>query len=74
MMFWNGGGWVWWQVLLMWIGMIGFWALIIWAVYALFTSFTRRPDQRHRPASPRLLDERLARGDVDADDTGGCGI
>ncbi len=36
MMFWNGG-WVWWQAGLMWAGMIAFWGLLIWLVYALFT-------------------------------------
>ena len=29
MMFWNGGGWAWWQAGLMWIAMIAFWALLI---------------------------------------------
>jgi len=41
MMFWYGSGWVWWQASLMWIAMIAFWALLIWAVYALTTGVTR---------------------------------
>ena len=42
MMFWNGGGWPFWEVALMWVGMIAFWGLLIWAIYALITSATRR--------------------------------
>src|SRR5712664_4555449 len=42
MMFWNGAGWAWWQAGLMWAGMIAFWGLLIWLVYALFTGATRR--------------------------------
>jgi putative membrane protein len=66
MMFWYGTGWVWWQAGLMWVGMIAFWGLLIWAVYALVTNLTRKP----RPEPPgedarRILDERLARGEID---------
>ena len=75
MMFWNGGGgWVWWQAALMWIGMIAFWGLLIWAVYALITGATRRADhsgddQGHRGGDAlRILDERLARGEIDAEE------
>ena len=31
MMFWHGGGWAWWQAGLMWLAMIAFLALLIWA-------------------------------------------
>ncbi len=48
MMFWNGGGWVWWQAGLMWVAMIAFWVLLIWAVYALITSTTRRAGNAER--------------------------
>lgn len=48
MMFWYGGGWAWWQAGLMWLAMIAFWAVVIWAIYALVTGITRRPDQRLR--------------------------
>ena len=74
MMFWNGGGWPFWEVALMWVGMIAFWGLLIWAVYALITMATRRPgagarDEEHAddPAR-RILDERLARGEIDTDE------
>ena len=32
MMFWYGGGWPFWEVALMWVGMIAFWGLLIWAI------------------------------------------
>jgi putative membrane protein len=74
MMFWYGGGWAWWQAGLMWVGMILFWGLLIWAVYALVTSATRRrgsdtPGEEHRgDDARRILDQRLARGEIDTDE------
>lgn len=59
----------------MWLAMIAFWALLIWAIYALVTGITRKPGQREtggqgqQPDSAlRILDERLARGEIDADE------
>ena len=74
MMFWNGGSWPFWEVALMWVGMIAFWALLIWAVYALVISVTRRPGAEARGEehggddARRILDERLARGEIDTDE------
>ena len=74
MMFWNGGSWVWWQAGLMWAGMIAFWGLLIWLVYALFTNAARRAgqpgdDREHRGGDAlRILDERLARGEIDTEE------
>ena len=74
MMFWYGGGWAWWQAGLMWLGMIAFWALLIWAVYALVAGVTRRPGQAGPGGQPqpgdarRILDERLARGEIDTEE------
>jgi putative membrane protein len=75
MMFWYGnGGWPFWEIALMWVGMIAFWGLLIWAVYALITNLTRRPGQGpsaggHRGDNARrILDERLARGEIDIDE------
>ena len=69
MMFWYGGHWAFWQVGLAWVGMLLFWALLIWAVYALITSATRRPPRRDDGDDPqRILDQRLARGEIDADE------
>jgi putative membrane protein len=73
MMFWYGGGWAWWQAGLMWLAMIAFWALLIWAVYALVTGITRRPGEPEGHggqdgAARRILGERLARGEIDAEE------
>jgi putative membrane protein len=74
MMFGYGAGWPFWEVAVMWVGMIAFWGLLIWAVYALVTSATRRPDpgtqseERRGGDARRILDERLARGEIDADE------
>jgi len=43
-MFWNGGGWPFGEVALMWVGMIAFWGLLIWVIYALVMAATRKPD------------------------------
>ena len=67
MMFGYGGGWPFWEVGLMWVGMVAFWGVLLWGIYALVTSLTRRqngtPDGD--PAA-RILDQRLARGEIDA--------
>ena len=66
MMFWYGGGWAWWQAGLMWVAMIAFWGLLIWAGYALIKGFTRtspRQDQSSDDARS-ILDGRLARGEI----------
>jgi putative membrane protein len=74
MMFWYGnGGWAWWQAGLMWAGMIAFWGLLIWVVYTLFTragSQAGRPRQgEQQPGDARrILDERLARGEIDPEE------
>jgi putative membrane protein len=58
----------------MWVGMIAFWGLLIWAIYALVTSTTRRPStgpqggERSGDDARRILDERLARGEIDTDE------
>jgi putative membrane protein len=65
MMFWYGGGWAWWQAGLMWVGMIAFWGLLIWAAYALITNLTPKPGPGHRRDDARgVLDGRLARGEI----------
>ncbi|MDA8320527.1 MAG: SHOCT domain-containing protein [Actinomycetota bacterium] len=85
MMFWYGSHWVFWQAALMWIGMIIFWGLLIWGIYALVTSSRRSGSGGDRGGAPggyaqggpggaghqsdsalRILDERLARGEIDA--------
>jgi len=71
MMFGYGGGWPFWEVALMWVGMIAFWGLLIWAVYALVVTATRKPDRGQDPqarSAAAILDERLARGEIDAEE------
>jgi putative membrane protein len=71
MMFWSGSHWVFWQVALMWVGMIAFWVLIIWAVFALIANTTQKPEQGHRgDDARRILDQRLAKGEIDAEKYG----
>ncbi len=47
----------------MWLGMIAILGLLVWGIYALVTSLNRK--QSSDPAA-RILDERLARGEIDA--------
>jgi putative membrane protein len=69
MMFWYSGHWAFWQAGLMWGGMIVFWGLLIWGIYAVISSSTRRPGGKERGADARrILDERLARGEIDAEE------
>jgi putative membrane protein len=71
MMFGYGSHWAFWQVCLMWIGVIGFLALVGWAVYAMVSQSNRRgPGSAYSQGDDarRILDERLARGDIDIDE------
>jgi len=69
MMFWYGAHWAFWQAGLMWAGMIVFWALLIWGIYVLISNATRRPGGRQDGGDARrILDERLARGEIDAEE------
>src|SRR5215469_4471582 len=66
MMFWYGAHWAFWQAGLMWGGMIVFWGLLIWAVYALVTTARKASrDDSDRGEARRILDRRLARGEID---------
>ena len=68
MMFWYGNaGWPFWEAALMWAGMIAFWGLLIWGVYALITNASRKPrDTDAGGDAVRILDRRLASGEIDA--------
>jgi putative membrane protein len=68
MMFWNGGGWPFWEAALMRVAMIAFWGLLIWAVYALVTSAQRRGPGSLGQGARQVLDERLARGEIDVEE------
>ena len=70
MMFWyDNAGWAFWQIALMWAFMIAFWGLLIWAAYTLITRVTRKPGAGPAGDGARqILDERLARGEIDTDE------
>ena len=69
MMLWNGGQWAFWQVALMWIVMLAFWGLVGWFIYYLATAATRDRHQNENQASAkRILDERLAHGEIDTEE------
>lgn len=72
MMWYWGGGVYWWEWLLGFVGMVVFWGLVIWAIWYFATSVLGRREQAKGPAGHRdakqILDERLARGDIDADE------
>ena len=73
MMFWDSG-WAWWQAGLMWLAMIAFWVLLVWLIYALVTGVIGRGRQPERGEergdgdARRILDERLARGEIDIEE------
>jgi putative membrane protein len=68
MMFWYGhAGWALWQISLMWAVMITFGGLVVWAVYALITG-GRKPGAGGGGGARQILDERLARGEIDTDE------
>lgn len=69
MMFWYGAHWAFWQAGLMWAGMLVFWGLLIGGAYILITAAIRRPDRDDRDGGARsILDDRLARGEIDAEE------
>lgn len=68
MMFWYGNGWGWWQGALAMVGMVAFWGLLAWAVYALVRGGGHSHVERGgAPDARAVLDERLARGEIDPD-------
>lgn len=69
-MMWNSGmGWTGW--LFMALTTVAFWGLVIFAVIALFrgTRNDAEPERRVVTRDPgQILDERFARGEIDADE------
>ncbi len=61
-----GDGWDWWLWVLLVAGTIGFWVLVAWTVSGLVRGgpVVRRPSTSPPAESLRLLDERLARGEI----------
>ena len=65
-----GGGWPVWEVALMWIVVITFAGLLAWGIYALARGSRRGSNELGEGAGDpaRILDERLARGEIDTDE------
>ena len=71
MMWYWGSGAHWWAMLFGVVVMVAFWGAIVWAIWYFFTSFGRQPEEGTRPDdAKRILDERLARGEIDAEEYG----
>lgn len=71
MMWYWGSGIHWWGWLVGVLFMLVFWGLVAWAIWYLVSAFTRHPEQAQRPGDPkRILDERLAHGEIDAEEYG----
>ena len=69
MMWYWGSGAHWWAWLLGAIGMVAFWGLLVWGIWFFVVSATRRPDHDHASGGARrILDERLARGEIDPEE------
>ena len=71
MMWYWGGGVHWWGWLLGFVAMVAFWSLVVWAIWYFVTGLTRRSPEEP-PQAPgdakRILDERLARGEIDTEE------
>ena len=60
----GAGGWI-----LMTFAMVAFWALVVFAVVALFRDTQRSGESTPDPRDPKqILDERFARGEIDEDE------
>ncbi|AUM19321.1 SHOCT domain-containing protein [Rhodococcus ruber] len=71
MMFWYDHNVSGWGYVLMIIGMVGFWALVIFAVVALVRSLGSNSGPippTAEPTAEQVLGLRLARGEIDADE------
>jgi putative membrane protein len=68
MWYWGNGG-HWWWMLMGVVVMVAFWGAIVWAIWYFVTNDAKEPEQGSRPDdAKRILDERLARGEIDADE------
>ena len=65
MMFWYGNGWGWWQGVLSVLFMLAFWGLVTWGIYALARSSRGLARRGGTYDALAILDERLARGEID---------
>jgi putative membrane protein len=69
MMWYSGDGTHWWGWLIGALVMVAFWGVIVWAIWYFVTGVSRQSQTppRHDEAK-RILDERLARGEIDAEE------
>jgi putative membrane protein len=68
MLYWGSGA-HWWAWLVGSVFMLAFWVVIVWAIWYLVTNLTRQPEHRRAgDEAKRILDERLARGEIDAEE------
>jgi putative membrane protein len=66
MWFWGSGA-AWWGWLLGCIGMLVFWGVVICAIWYVVTHAVSSAEPARRDgAAERILDERLARGEIDS--------
>jgi putative membrane protein len=65
-----GAGMVWWMWVVMGLGTIGFWLLVAYLVRMVMDGGSSRAagPRVEAPEPLRLLDERLARGEIDAEE------
>ena len=68
MMFEYGGNWSGWDLALMWLAMVAFWGVIIWAVYLIIAGVSRKRTDGGIDDSQLILDRRLAKGEIDEDE------
>ena len=64
----NGMGWGTW--VLMTLSMVAFWSLVVFALVSIFGSDREAGQSQtpHEPDPEKILDERLARGEIDVDE------
>lgn len=63
-MMWWGGDWSWAAWMAMTLSMLGFWAVVIWAV----ASFVRATGSGRSRDAEDILAERFAKGEIDEDE------
>lgn len=69
MMGWYHDGTGWGSWILMAMAMVAFWALVVFAIVAIFRDTKRTTPSTPDPGNPmQILDERFARGEIDEDE------
>lgn len=61
-------GYSWWMGPMMLLGILGFWALVVFTIKYLITDSNRPPVPRAASDARTVLDGRLASGDIDVDE------